>query len=69
MTEYEVKVATDVARKVSIASHAIKSIRHDLFNVDSLYLEHKMLIGIADMLDNIEQSVTEKINTGCSNDD
>ena len=55
MTEYEVKVATDVARKVSIASQAIKSIRYALFNVDSLYLEHNILIAVVDMLDHIEQ--------------
>ena len=64
MTEYEVKVATEVARKVSIASQAIKSIRYALFNVDSLYLEHNILIAVVDMLDHIEQSVTEKINIG-----
>ena len=69
MTEYQVKVAIEVARKVSIASQAIKSVRHDIFNVDSLYLEHNILIAIADMLDHIEQSVTENINIGCSNDD
>ena len=69
MTEYEAKVAAEVARKVSVASQAIKSIRYALFNVDSLYLEHNILISIVDMLENIEQSVTEKINAGCSSDD